>query len=314
MKTLKIGQNMLRLKGLILFSIFAITLAHANVASAKLKVVTTTSDLGALAKAVGQDEVDVLAIGKGTQDPHQIDAKPSFMVKMRDAQLVLAQGLELETAWIGPLIQGSRNPKINMGSKGYLELGDKLSPIEIPSASATRAEGDVHPGGNPHFQLDPIRMGQAALIVADRMGELDAANKDLYLKNAKAFQKNLEEKTKIWKARIEKTGIKEIVTYHKTLSYFFDRFGITPGPQLEPKPGIPPTASHILEVIKDMKDRKISLVFIENLYDDTSAGKLKESVPGVKVITVPIAVGGASGVESTELLIEKLVSLMEKNK
>ncbi|MGZ3694209.1 MAG: metal ABC transporter substrate-binding protein, partial [Bdellovibrionota bacterium] len=203
-------------------------------AEAKVSVITTTADLAALAAKVGGNEISVSSIAKGTQDPHEIEAKPSFMVQMRNANLVVAQGLELETAWIVPLIKGARNPAVNPGGKGFLELGGDLDPIEKPTGAVSRAEGDVHPGGNPHFQVDPIRMGKAAQLLADRLAELDVAHADAYHANANAFQKHLEEKTKDWQARLAKTGIKDVVTYHKTLSYFFDRFGIKNSFQLEP--------------------------------------------------------------------------------
>src|SRR5437868_8243272 len=198
----------------ILMSLFLSSVALAN-----LKVTATTTDIAAIVKAVGQNKVDVFAVAKGTQDPHQIEAKPSFMVKMKDADLVIEQGLELETAWIDPLIQGSRNPKI-ADKNHILELAPLLEPMEIPAGNVSRSEGDVHPGGNPHFQLDPIRLGKAAMLIAKRLGEIEAAQKDFFMKNAETFQKQMTEKTKDWSARIKKTGIAEVVTYHKTFSYF----------------------------------------------------------------------------------------------
>lgn len=278
---------------------------------AKLSVVTTTSDLAYLVKVVAVDKADVFSVAKGTQDPHQIEAKPSFMVKMRNADLVIAQGLELESAWIIPLIQGSRNSDIAPGTKGFLELGDKLKPIEIPKANATRADGDVHPGGNPHFQLDPIRMGEAAVLIAKKMGELDSINAKVFETNALAFKSKMEAKTIEWKSRLEKTGVKEVVTYHKTLTYFLGRFGITGAAQLEPRPGIPPTANHLMEVIKVMKEKKINLVLIENFFDSSISSKIKESLPGARVVLVPVAVDGARGMNSTEDVIENLVKVIE---
>ena len=233
------------------------------------------------------------------------------MVRLRSTDIVFEQGLELETAWIIPLIQGSRNPKL-LAKDGLIELASDLEPIEIPKANTSRAEGDVHPGGNPHFQLDPIRLGKAALLIATHLGELDPSHKDFFQKNAQAFQKTMQEKTKLWQARIKKTGITEIVTYHKTLSYFCDRFEIQCTIQLEPKPGIPPTASHLISVIEQMKKRKLNLVLIENLYEDSVAAKLKQDLPQVVVSKVPVYVGGDSGILTNEQLIEKLVQAFEQ--
>lgn len=293
---------------------FLVFLALNSPAEAKMTVVATTADLAALVSTVGGQEVVATSIAKGTQDPHEIEAKPSFMVQVRNANLVVAQGLELETAWLLPLIRGARNPGVNPGSKGFLELGPSLDPIEKATGAVSRAEGDVHPGGNPHFQVDPVRMGKAAVIVADRLAELDNAHAELYRKNAAAWQKQLEEKTKSWQARLAKTGIKEAVSYHKTLSYFFERFGIKNSYQLEPKPGIPPTASHLLEVIAGMKAKKIRLVLIENFFDSAAGEKIKLSVPDARIERIPVSVGGEPAIHSTEDLVERLVQAVEAAK
>jgi zinc/manganese transport system substrate-binding protein len=291
---------------IILFLIFPLT------AFAKLQVATTTPDLAALVREVGQNQVEVFAIAKGTQDPHQVEAKPSFMVKLRSTDLVLAQGLELESAWLDLVIKGSRNSKLT-DKKAILELAAQLDPVDIPKGQVSRTQGDVHQGGNPHFQLDPIRLGQASVFIAKRMGELDPAQKDFYLKNAESFNKHMQEKTKEWQERLKKTGITEIVTYHKTFSYFCDRFQIQCSVQLEPKPGIPPTARHILSVIDQMKKRNLRLVLIENLYDDAAKPKLEQAA-SAKVVKVPVYVEGEPEITTNEQLIERIVKTIETNK
>lgn len=291
----------------LIFAVFVLPI----IAFAKVQVATTTTDLAAITKEVGQNQVEVFAIAKGTQDPHQIEAKPSFMVKLRSTDVVIAQGLELESAWVTPLIQGARNPKL-LAKDGLIELASELDPIEVSKGNVSRAEGDVHPGGNPHFQLDPIRLGKAAVLIANRLGEIAPAQKDFFMKNAENYQRHLMVKTKEWEARIKKTGIREIVTYHKTFSYFCDRFAIQCAIQLEPKPGIPPTASHLLTVIEQMKKQKINLVLIENLYEDSAGPKLKQSIPNLTVERVPVSVEGESEVTTNEKLIERLVKVVEK--
>ncbi len=285
-------------------------LSFPALAFAKLQIATTTTDLAAVVKKVGQDQIEVFAIAKGTQDPHQVEAKPSFMIKLRSTDLVISQGLELESAWIVPLIHGARNPKLT-SKDGLFELAAELDPIEIPKGEISRAEGDVHPGGNPHFQLDPIRLGKAAQLIAKRLGDLDPSQKDFFQKNANTFQKEMTEETKLWQERIKKSGVSEIVTYHKTFSYFCDRFDIRCAVQLEPKPGIPPTASHIISVIEQMKKRKINVVLIENLYEDSVGAKLKNDIPNVVVKRVPVSVEGEPGVSTNEELIERLVKAVE---
>lgn len=282
------------------------------VAEAKLSVVTTTSDMAALVEAVGGKQVKTFSVAKGTQDPHHIEAKPSFMVRFHNADLVVAQGLELESAWLIPLIEGARNPKIFKGTQGFLELGEKIDPLEVPKGEISRADGDVHASGNPHFQLDPLRIGKAALLVANRLGELDPGHREEFLKNANSFQTQLEEKSKVWQERIEATGVKEIVTHHKTFIYFCHRFHIKCDIQLEPKPGIPPTASHLLSVIQKMKERKLKLVLIENYFDDDSPDKLKTQVPLLHVERVPVSVGGEPSIKNLPDLYERLVAVFEK--
>ncbi len=281
------------------------------ISSATLKVVTTTTDLEALVRSVGQNKIEVSAISKGTQDAHQVEAKPSFMIRLRNADLVVSQGLELETGWLNPLVLGARNPKILVGTKGYLELGAVLDPIEIPKGNISRSQGDVHPGGNPHFQLDPIRMGQAALLVAEKLGTLDPAEKVFYQQQAQLFQSQLQTKTKSWTLRMKKTGLSEVITYHKTFGYFLDRFGVKSVMELEPRPGIPPTASHLLEVISVIKKRHIKLVLVENYFDNSAGDRLKQEIPGLVVLNVPVSVGGETNVKSTEDLVEKIVSAFE---
>ncbi len=291
--------------------ILLMVLSFSFLAEAKLQVATTTTDLAALVKVVGADKVDVFAIAKGTEDPHGVAAKPSFMVKLRSTDLVIAQGLELEAAWIQPLIQGARNSKLQ-AKEGLYEIAGELDPIEIPKGNISRAEGDVHPGGNPHFQLDPVRLGKAAVLIANRLALLSPADKDFFNKNALAFQKKMNDQLKVWKERIKKTGITEAVTYHKTFSYFCDRFEIKCEVQLEPKPGIPPTAGHLISVIDQMKKRNIKLVLIENLYEDTVGKKIKVSVPSAVIQRLPVAVEGESGIVSNQDLIERIVKSIEE--
>jgi zinc/manganese transport system substrate-binding protein len=233
------------------------------------------------------------------------------MVKVNRADLVVSIGLELEIGWLPPILQGARNPKVMPGTAGYLEVGPFIETIEVPNTKVSRAEGDVHPFGNPHFMTDPIRVGQVAIKVAEHLGEMDPEHADLYMDNAKKMQQRLEEKTKAWLDRINKAGVKKIITYHKTLNYFFDRFGIENPITMEPKPGIPPTAKHILEVIRVAKEQGIKLIMVENVFDTSFADKVIQEVPGMRVVMVPEEVGGEPAVKTTDDLVERLVSIIE---
>lgn len=280
-------------------------------AEAKLTVLTTVPDLRVLVSEIGAHEVEVSSIAKGTQDPHYIEAKPSYMSKASRADLVIAVGLELEIGYLPPILQGARNPKLMPGSLGYLEAGTFIDPLEVPTGKVSRAEGDVHPFGNPHFLLDPIRAGKVALGIAERLGKLDPSHAAQFLENAKKIQDRLIEKTKIWQERLHRTGIKQAVTYHKTLDYFFDRFHIEAAAILEPKPGIPPTAAHTLEVIDLIRERKIPLILIENFFDPTIGNRIRSEIPSVRVSVVPVMVEGASSVNSLDDLYEQLVKSIE---
>ena len=297
---------------LFLMMLIALTgLSLSSVAEAKLNVVTTIPDLAVVVSEIGGDNVSIQSISKGTQDPHFIEAKPSYMVKVSHADLVVSLGLELEIGWLPPILNGARNPRVMPGTNGYLELGPYISPIEIPTEKVTRAEGDVHPFGNPHFNVDPIRMGTVAVKIAERLGELDPDHAASYAEKAQSFKSRMEEKTKGWQARIKKSGATKVITYHKTLNYFFDRFGIKNPINLEPKPGIPPTAQHILEVIKVAKAQKIKLILVENFFDISFAGKIISEIPDMRVVTIPVEVGGDPTIKTLDDLYENLVSVIE---
>jgi zinc/manganese transport system substrate-binding protein len=236
------------------------------------------------------------------------------MVKANHADLIVAVGLELEIGWLPSVIQGARNPKILKGQKGYLEVGPLVDPLEVPKGHVSRAEGDVHPDGNPHVTLDPDRAGRIANVIGERLAELDPEHASDYQKNAKALQKRLNDKTKLWQHRIDATKIKKIVTYHRTLTYFFDRFHLENPAFLEPKPGIPPTSGHIIEVIDIIKKQKIPLLLIENYFDPSIANRIKQEVPSIRSETVAVSVEGAPNIRRIDDLYENLVKAIEGNK
>lgn len=280
-------------------------------AFAKINVLTTQSDLCAIVKEVGKDLVSVESIAKGTQDPHYIEAKPSFMVKANRADLFIGIGLDLEIGWLPSILRGARNPKIANNQKGFLEVGPFVEPLEVPTGNVTRAQGDVHPYGNPHVWLDPLRAGNIAVIIGNRLGELDPQHAARFTANAKAFQSRLSDKVKKWQIRIEASGVKKVITYHKTLTYFLDLFKIQNPAILEPKPGIPPTSGHILRVIEVIKQERVPLILIENFFDPSVTKKIKENAPEVRAATVAVSVEGAKGINTLDDLYESLVKAIE---
>ncbi len=281
-------------------------------AEAKLNVITSITDLQNLVAIIGGDHVLVESIARGTQDPHFVDAKPSFMSKVSRADLVVCIGLGLEDAWLNSVLSGARNPKVKIGSPGYLAIGPKLHPGEIPEGAAlSRREGDVHPEGNPHVTLDPHRMAEAAQFLAERLSALDAPNANQYRTNAKGFSDRMNSRLGEWKKRISKTGVKRVVTYHKTLDYFIESMGLELLTVLEPKPGISPSVNHLSEVMSVMKAKNTNLILIENFFNPDIAKKLRELNPAIQVAVVPVSVEGEAKIKTLDDLYENLVSTIE---
>lgn len=280
-------------------------------ASAKLNVITTTAALKSLVQEVAGDAVAVESIAKGTQDPHFVESKPSYMVKLRDADLVVAVGLDLEVGWLPLIVRGAKNPKIQPGQPGYLELGDLIEPLGAIQGKVDRSQGDVHPRGNPHYWLDPQRGKQMARGIAARLSGLDTENAGLYNARLGEFEKKIDAKTEEWKERVGKTKIRTVVTYHKSFDYFFDRFGIRILDNIEPKPGIPPSAKHIVVLIEKMRKENVKCILNESYYETSGAERLRKGTD-VKVMRVPVDVGAVKGVENYFQLIEKLIESLEE--
>jgi zinc/manganese transport system substrate-binding protein len=276
-----------------------------------LKVITTTSDLHALVAEVGGSDVVAESLCKGTQDPHFLEAKPSFMVKVSAADLVVAVGLGLEVGWLPNIISGSRNPRVAPGQPGYLEAGALVEPLERATGPVARDQGDVHPEGNPHITLDPVRAGKIAVGIAERLSTLDPLRAAVYRERAHKLNERLATKSLDWQKRLKATGVTKVVTYHKTFNYFLDRYGIAPAAYLEPLPGIPPTAKHIVGVIKTVKDDRIGLIMVESYFDPNVARRIQHDVKSVRIVSVPVAVGADEDVATLDGLYERLVTTIE---
>lgn len=276
-------------------------------ASANVKVVTTTTDLGYVARTVGGNRVDVETICQGTQDPHFVQARPSYMVTLSRADLVIAVGLELEVGWLPALIQGARNPDINPGHNGYLEAASAIHPIDVPTGGVDRSRGDIHPFGNPHFWLDPLNMKLVARAVATRLAQLDPEGAATFNANAAAFSARIDRGMQRWNAAIAPFRGTKIASYHATFNYFFQRFGLSPIGYLEERPGIPPAPAHLMDLIRQMRTDHVRVVFHENYYDQATSN-LVGSRSGAHVLVLPTSVGGVNGVSSYEQLIDHLVN------
>ena len=294
-----------------LISTFITAICFASAAQAKINIVTTTSDLQALAVAIGGDRVNVDTLIKGIQDPHHLEAKPSFVLKVSHADLLISNGLGLEAAWLPKVLAGARNKAILTGQPGNFVASEGIAAMEVPVGQISRADGDVHQEGNPHITLDPDRIIAIGKNLATRLAQLDSAGSGYFQQRADAFEKELVEKLPAWTDRLKKSGITKVLTYHKTLNYFLHRFDIVPAGYLEPHPGVAPTARHILETITTAKNAQIKLILVENFFDETAAKRIASEVGGMTIKSVPVSVGGRPEIHNFVDLFEHLVQSVE---
>ena len=286
--------------------IFSVICASAFAAQAKLNVVATLADFGSIAREIGGDKVDVTVMAKPTEDPHFVDARPSFVVQLRTADVLIDGGAELEIGWLPPLLQNARNPKIEVGKPGRVQASQGIRLMNVP-ANVTRAAGDVHALGNPHFMVDPIIAKTVAQHIAQSYSAIDAANAASYDANYKKFEAAINAKLQEWGTALLPFKGQNVVAYHDSWPYFAHRFGVNIDIFLEPKPGIPPSPSHLVEVIAQMKAKNVKAIIVEPYHDRKIAEKAA-SATGAKVIDFSQFPGGIPGTESYVKLIDALVS------
>ncbi len=278
-------------------------------ASAGLRVVTTTEDLASLTREVGGDKVTVEALARGYQDPHWVEAKPSFSLKLNGANLLIAVGRELEIGWLPPLITQSRNPKIQPGSAGYLDASNNVRILEIPTGQITRAMGDVHPSGNPHYWLDPDNGRRIAQAIRDKLSQLSPADREYFSQRYADFDKRLADAQKRWDAALAPYKGTKVVTYHRSWPNFADRFGLDVIGYVEPKPGIPPTTSHTLDLIAEMKRLQIKIILVEPYFDKKTPNSIARQT-GAIVLDMPPSVGGVPAATDYIKLFDYDVNLL----
>ena len=278
-------------------------------AFAAIKVVTTTEDLASLAREVGGDKVQVDALAKGYQDPHFVDPKPSFILQVSRADLLIAVGRELEIGWLPPLISSGRNAKIQPGASGYLDASQNVKILEIPTGQITRAMGDVHPSGNPHYWLDPDNGRKIAQSIRDKLSELSPNDKAYFAQRYADFDKRLAEAQKKWDATMAPYKGTKLVTYHRSWPNFMERFGLNVIGYVEPKPGIPPSPSHTLDLIGEMKNQDVKLIVVEPYFDLKTPQAIANQVGG-KVLVLAPSVGGTKEASDYIQLFEYDVNLL----
>jgi len=260
-------------------------------AQAKLRVVTSLQDLASIAQAVGGDRVETEALARGYQDPHFVDAKPSFIVKLSRADLLIAAGLELEIGYLPPLIDQSRNDRIHPGNAGYLDASIGCDILQKPTEVVTRAMGDVHPYGNPHYWTDPENGRVIARAVAARLAELDPAGKTAFDSNLAAFEAKLTAKEREWDAKMAPFAGSRVVTFHESWPNFAKRFKLDIVGTVEPKPGIPPSPTHTLDIINLIVKDKVAVILVEPYFDRKTPDYIAEKT-GATVVTFYPSVGG----------------------
>ena len=290
-------------KRIILLAAFA---AITGSASAKLNVVTTLPDYAAIAREIGGDEVDVTAMGKSTEDPHFVDAKPSFIVKLRTADILIEGGAELEAGWLPPLLQTARNPKLAAGAPGRVLASEGIRLLDVPT-TLTRAAGDVHASGNPHFMVDPIIAKAVAAHIATAFATADAANAATYQANEKKFEATIDAKLQEWGRALLPFRGQHLAAYHDDWLYLAHRFGFDITVFLEPKPGVPPSPAHLAEVIGQMKANHIKAIIVEPYHNRKIAEKVASST-GATVVDAAQYPEGLPNTTTYVQLIDVLVS------
>jgi zinc/manganese transport system substrate-binding protein len=283
-------------------------------AVAAVDVVTSTEGLAALVREVGGDQVKVTHLSRGVQDPHFVDPNPSLAVKLRNADLLVDMGLDLEVGWLPPLVTQSRNASIQPGGARRLTAASAISPLDLPTGPVDRSQGDIHPSGNPHFLSDPRRAMQVAAAIAARLAVIDPGNAPTYQARLRDFQSRVTAAEKGWKAQLAPLAGRSVVTQHKTLTYLLDWAGLQAAGYLEPKPGIAPPPSHVASLAGTVKAAGVKGVLVESYYDPRSANQLRD-LTGVKVLVVPGDVGGskeASGyIPWMDILVKALVQAVQ---
>ncbi len=270
--------------------VFAVSPPPAHAAS-KLQIMTATTDLAALAQEIGGDKVDVESIARGYQDPHFVEAKPSFLLKLRRADLLIVVGLELEIGWLPPLITQSTNPRIQVGAPGYFDASRFARILEIPTGIVTRAEGDVHPLGNPHYWLDPENGLRIAKGIQNKLSEMRPSDAAYFAQRYQDFEQRIKQADEKWTAEMKPYAGRKIVTYHRSWPNFAEHFHLDVVGYVEPRPGIPPSPQHTVELIGLMKRDSIKVIGVEPYFDLKTPNAVARDTGGKVVVLMP-SVGG----------------------
>jgi zinc/manganese transport system substrate-binding protein len=290
----------------LVISIIGLFVLSAEPSHAKLNVVASTPDLGSIAREVGGDRIEIISLARGTEDPHFVDPKPSFIRILNQADVLIEGGADLEVGWLPPLILNSRNGKIQPGRKGRITAAEVIRLLEVPTGLIDRSLGDVHAFGNPHFTMDPVNGKLIARLIGARFCALAPDDCGAFKDNLKRFEDRIDARLAIWQKQLAPLLGTKVVSYHTSYTYLAERFGLRVVNAIEPKPGIPPSAAHVRDLVAQMKAEGVALVMIEpNRERKTPAFLAQET--GAKLVLVPSMVGGSKEAGDYSALFDSIV-------
>ena len=287
----------------------AMLAAGAGRAQGKLNVIATTEDLASIGREVGGDHITIESLARGYQDPHFVEAKPSFILKLQKADLLVVVGRELEIGWLPPLVLQSRNARVQQGGQGYLDASSQARILDIPQGQVTRAMGDVHPSGNPHYWLDPENGKSIAQAIAAKLSQLRPADKPYFDQRLADFSKRLDAALARWTTALAPFKGAKVVTYHRSYPNFAERFGLNVIGYVEPRPGIPPTPQHTLDLINEMKRQNVKIVMVEPYFDLKTPNSIGRAT-AAEVLVLPPSVGGVKEITDYFTLFDYDVNLL----
>lgn len=265
--------------------------AAAAPAAAKVDVVATLPSLGAIARVVGGDDVEVASLSAPNEDPHYVDPRPDLVLRLSRADLLVTNGLDLEIGWLPPLQTGSRNARVQPGGEGFLDAATLVAPLEVPGGQVSRAMGDIHPGGNPHYLFDPRQAARVALGIAARLSTIDPAHAAGYSRRAEAYATELRALADSARRRFAKLAPerRQVVSYHRSFAYLYDWLGLTEIATIEPKPGLEPNPGHVASVLQKMRAGGVRTIVQEEFYPRSTSQTLAK-LGGATLVVLP---GGA---------------------
>jgi ABC-type metal ion transport system, periplasmic component/surface adhesin len=285
-------------------------LARAEIVHAEpIRVVTSIETFADLARAVGGGNVQTLSLARGYQDPHFVEAKPSLLIPLSKADLLVYAGLDLEIGWLPPLVQGSRNPRIQPGAKGNLDASTAIEVLDLPAGKVDRSQGDIHPRGNPHYWLPPINALKVAKEIVARLKDLDPGHATDYDANLQKFGAQLKAKAGDWSRKAAALRGLKVVPYHKSWTYVSDWLSLREMGYVELKPGIPPDPKHLAELILRMKAESVRALIIESFYNRGIAGQVADSA-GAKLLVLPSDVGATPQIRSYTDLVDAVLDAL----